>query len=133
MITFIKLKIKMGRSEWAFLVKTKEDIDNVLSLVKSHNTCTDYDLIGEKLEVYALLKYKKLNCYYLCIGNGGGREQTSNYIIKNYNNKTKTKNSVLFPFMKPEWFSDDEQMEPFWQAKSYDEAMSPEKFIQYPF
>lgn len=123
----------MGRSEWAFLVKTKEDIDNVLSLVKSHNTCTDYDLIGEELEVYALLKYKKLNCYYLCIGNGGGREQTSNYIIKNYNNKTKTKNSVLFPFMKPEWFSDDEQMESFWQAKSYDEAMSPEKFIQYPF
>ena len=74
----------MGQSEWVFLVQSKADVDEVIQLVKSHNESGE----SEELEIYSLLKRNKMDKYYLCAGNGGGRDQTTNFIMRNYPKKT---------------------------------------------
>lgn len=117
----------MGRSEWVFLVQSKSDVDEVVTLVNKHNTCENFDLIGEELEVYALLKRNKMDKYYLCVGNGGGREQTSQFIVTNYK-KIKT---VFFPFNKPQWFSKSNALTSFWSAENEQEVTGT--FIKTPW
>jgi hypothetical protein len=64
----------MGRSEWGFLIKTKDDLDHVIELVKKHNAPENAENMGETLEMYAIFKHR-VNMY-LCVGNGGGRDYT---------------------------------------------------------
>lgn len=120
---------KMGRSEWTFPVASKKDVDDVLALVKLHNECDNMDIVGEQLEVYCLFYRKRTKTYYLCVGNGGGRESTTSFIIANYANAKK----VLWPFDKPKWFQDKNTTADFWVANSYEEAMKPAEFIKTPW
>ena len=119
----------MGRSEWVFLIKSKLDVNEVITLVNKHNTCENNDLIGEELQIYALLKRNKMEKYYLCVGNGG-RDQKSNFIINHYpRHKIKT---IYFPFDKPQWFGKSNTLTSFWSAENEQEARN-HTFIKTPW
>jgi hypothetical protein len=121
----------MGRSEWTFPVASKNDVNDVLALVKLHNTCDNEDLIGEQLEIYCLFYRIKTKTYYLCVSNGGGRDSTGEFIMRHYDRKKI--NKVLFPFNKPKWYSDSKAFTDYWFAESYEEMMKPEEFIKTPW
>jgi hypothetical protein len=98
----------MGRSEWGFLIKTKEDLDHVLELVDEHNSRDD---LGEELELTCIFKYR--NKLYLCIGNGGGRSFTSEFIDKKYKGEL-----CYHPFDKPKWWMNLDKQQIMWKADS---------------
>jgi hypothetical protein len=105
----------MGRSEWAFPINSKEDVEKVLSFIILHNNLN----VSEDLEAYCILQNKDTKQYYLCVGNDGGREQTSQVLAKYY----PKHNNVLLPFSKPKWYWDDTKITYFWQKQSKDDEL----------
>lgn len=94
----------MGFSEWGFVVKSDEDISQVLHLIQQHNLLVDNDALqAETLIVYALLRRIAPNStstsYYLCAGNSGGRQATDEYLTEHCGTI-----KIYHPFMKPSWW-----------------------------
>lgn len=116
----------MGNREWGFLITSKKGVNKILKMVRAHNSSKKY---GEDLEVCSIIKHDEDNKYYLCICNGGGAEQTSEFITSNYADLP----NVYFPFEKPDWWNDDTKYSTFWSANSFKEAMNPDKFIVTPW
>jgi len=107
----------MGRREWGFLIKNKDDLKHVLELINEHNSDGN---IGEELELGCIFKYKKK--MYLCIANGGGGADTTDFIVENY-----TGPLCYYPFDKPKWWLDMDKQEILWKA---DSKKSPESVFE---
>lgn len=105
----------MGRSEWAFPISSKADVEEVLAFVKLHNKLD----ISEELEAYCILQNKSTKQYYLCVGNEGGRGQTSQCLLLYYPKHA----NVLQPFSKPKWYWDDTKINYFWQKQSEEDEL----------
>lgn len=82
----------MGITEFAISLHSVEDYNYWMDVIKSHNTSTDYDNIGEELEVGGILKYNSFSKaknpkvpsgLYLIAINGGGRYLTESFLLKN--------------------------------------------------
>jgi len=95
----------MGISEWGFLIRNKSDLDHVIEIVKRHNTSKD---VGEPLEIYAVFKHE--SDLYLCSGNCGGRDSTSDFLAKHY-----TGPLIYWPFDKPEWWYETKDSDYVWK------------------
>ncbi|AYV85560.1 MAG: hypothetical protein Satyrvirus23_3 [Satyrvirus sp.] len=110
---------KMGRSEWGFLVKSKDDIIKIIELLRKHNNLENCDLRGEDLHFYSAIQFN--GEYYLCVGNLGRRQPTSDFIESNYDGK------VYYPFEKPSWWNDTEKYTYVW---NYDPKISFEENVE---
>jgi hypothetical protein len=100
----------MGKSEWGFLIKNKEDLKHVIDFVSLHNNWKNDDEIGEELYFICVFVYD-MNTY-CCVGSEGGRHNTSLFIEKHY----KGKNKVFYPFDKPSWWFLEEEQKSLWRA-----------------
>ena len=103
----------MGRSEWGFLIRSNKDIETIKTLVANHNKESNFEKKGEDLEIYAIIQNPQ-GKYYICAGNGGGRDQTTDYIRSNYTG------SFLIPFDKPTWWNKAKTM---WRAKNQNDPI----------
>lgn len=94
----------MGRSEWVFLIKDQNMLNGIIDLVNEHNRRSEQeDDMGEELHMGCIIRRTTDGGrveYYLCVGNGGGRDYTSKFIKENY------KGVVFYPFAKPSWWMD---------------------------
>ena len=99
---------KMGKSEWGIVVRTKADAQRVLDVAAEHNAYPDYDVVGEPIEVYALLRFR--GHIFIILGNGGGRESTAQWLVT----KLPSKTVIWHPFRKPKEFC--ECRDYAWQA-----------------
>lgn len=106
----------MGRSEWGIEITNQDDLDALRSLIDQHNILE----ISEDLELYSIITYQGHK--YACLGNGGGRDQTSHF-IENYRYKFHV---VYYPFGKPDWWING--TESIWKAKSSDDPLPTNLF-----
>ena len=113
----------MGRSEWGFLIGNKDDLIHVIDVVKLHNAPENAENAGETLEIYAMFKHRKK--MYLCAGNGGGRESTSEFFVKNYKGP-----KIYWPFDKPKWWFDTKEEDYVWKLSNAPGLTSDAKMLQ---
>ena len=133
----------MGRSEWGIRVTSNADIEHVQGVVAAHNALATsaaelpeikYDggggddddgayasqpryEVGEELGIYALLRYH--GGIWLCIGNGGGAEETSCFLKKHLSSRMT--GDMLCPHAKPPgWYTCTDYV---WQAENRDDAI----------
>ena len=114
-------------SEWGFYIKSKRDVEEIMTLVYNHNN-EKLEEVGEPLEVYSIIQYVENKKYYLCIGNEGGRELTTAFIMNHYKGGL-----VYYPFTKPPWWSVKSQYTVFWYAENSEQGMEPEKYMVTPW
>jgi len=86
----------MGKSEWGIQINSDKNLNSLKKIVSDHN-----DKFSEKLEIYCIIHYD--NKLYACIGNLGGREQTTEF-IKNHSDFDFAE--FYEPFNKPTWWND---------------------------
>ena len=67
----------MGRSEYGFIINSIDELKLIINIIKSHNECENYDLVGETLHVIGFLNYGK-RCALLA-HNSGGRDATTTW------------------------------------------------------
>ena len=81
----------MGNTEWGLLVRSDDDVRYWLQVAKEHNTCENWDEIGEGLIVTCVLNYvsksraakpKVPTGKYMVMMNMGGRTQTWAFLQK---------------------------------------------------
>ena len=102
----------MDLSEWGFLIKNNEDIEEVILLVEAHNTCPNQNITGEDLRIYAIIKENISGNIYICCGNEGGRDMTNEFIEENYNGH------VFWPFEKPSWWNNPSEYTYLWKRST---------------
>ncbi len=94
----------MGRSYFAFLVRSKKEVQTVRELEKRHNSDEEQktDQVGETFEPEGecILHFK--NQYWLILMNQGGGSFTSYWLIKNKPKDMK----IYHPFEKPKGWSE---------------------------
>jgi hypothetical protein len=96
----------MGMSEWGIELTQQADIDALLKMIADHNLAR----LAEDLRFHAIIVHDGQK--FACIGNGGGREETSEFIEKYpYNFKT-----IYYPFLKPSWWNSCDDY--LWKAKT---------------
>ncbi len=94
----------MGKSEWGFLIESDKDLNLLKQIIQEHNNGGTSDseqmhkkqMYGEELFFYAILTHN--NKFYACVGNGGGREYTSDFFM------SKWTGIIYYPFNKPNWW-----------------------------
>ena len=72
----------MGLTEYAIRLNTIEDAHAVIKVINDHNTCNNYDKVGEFVDITGYLNFRN-TCYMVAI-NGGGREMTSNWFYAHF-------------------------------------------------
>lgn len=91
----------MGRSFFAFLVRSQEDLKAVRELEQKHNTLAndakETDSVGEDFdpEMEYLLYFQEE--YFLILGNHGGGSLTTGWLSKN----KQAEMVIVYPFDKP--------------------------------
>jgi len=115
----------MGFSEWGFRVNNNDEIQNIYDIISLHNLHVKAGLLeAEKLDIYAIIRRRispsSKARYYLCAGNGGGSEATSNFLAENYTG------SICFPHCKPHWWKECQDYA--WRSEKKDEVPSFETF-----
>ena len=96
----------MGNTEWAFLVKNPEDLLRWQESIRAHNTCENWEDVGEDLEVVSVLRYPGGLCedimvppgLYLLATSMGGRDRTRKFVRE----KMATGDVVLDFYNKPD-------------------------------
>jgi hypothetical protein len=87
----------MGRSEWGIHLRNQEDFNALLKLIDDHN---QNEHKAEALDFYSVIHYN--NKIFACVGNGGGRDATTNF-IETYSYQFA---QVYYPFDKPDdWWT----------------------------
>jgi hypothetical protein len=97
----------MGRSEWAIRVTSNDDIERVLKFIDEQNSSPDS---GEGLVLTCLLRFN--DKIWACVVNGGGRDETSNFL----NNWFQDSTEIYYPFQKPAGW--DECVDYIWSRTS---------------
>lgn len=90
----------MGKSYFAFLIRSQEDLKSVYDLKLRHDTSTADDDVGEKLVMEYALYFDSE--YWLVLGNYGGGDLTMRWLYKNKDPKMV----ILWPFEKPEGYDE---------------------------
>lgn len=102
----------MGLSEWGILIRTNHDITLLKQCICDHNSNEEEGEVGEELDLYCFLKFN--NNIWACIGNEGGRNFTSNFLDRWYNEHNIPIN-IYYPFDKPNGWSECKDY--IWQGK----------------
>ena len=107
----------MGVRTWGFLIKSSEHVDDVLYLVKKHNSlCADEKIMAEPLEISSIVKDLDAGNLYIECMNGGGGDNTSQWIETGSWCIPK----IYYPFAKPTWWNNDSKVEYVWKLTNTD-------------
>nr|QBK92002.1 MAG: hypothetical protein LCPAC304_03450 [Pithovirus LCPAC304] len=110
----------MGISEYGFLIRNQEWLDEVLRVIKSHNDAGIAAFrrreVGEEIWYNSILRHNETGNLYFCCGNGGGRDDTCKYIMSHY--MYDAPGRVVWPFAKPSWWWDEDKYTYVWKAKN---------------
>lgn len=110
----------MGKSEWGFMIKNKNDLKHVIDVVKLHNDWNNTNEVGEVLYFFCIFRYKSK--MYCCVGNEGGRNYTIPFIATHF----KGKEQIFEPFEKPSWWFLFDKQEMIWEAEKDSEIPDPD-------
>jgi hypothetical protein len=74
----------MGISEWGISIMDLKDFKKVRKVINNHNKLFNKSknpyLVGEQLTIHSILKFN--GRYYMILSNCGGRDSTTEYLIK---------------------------------------------------